>query len=410
MADEQQQSTEEPSPEFACETEVAHVLAPGIFGEADALATVVTDRSIIESMPLPLVVLDSDFRIRSTNEAFCALSGASAHSLERLSLPNLATVLWGLEQPLRPLLEGLRGNKNLGTSFEFEHKTAKKQPKVFLIRGRILQADGERFLLLTFEDISARSEVERLLKAERKQLANEVESTTEELARSREELRALTGNLFSTQEEERRWLARELHDDISQRLASVNILGEQALSSILSDPQLAREKLSQTLAQIGQLAGDVRTLSHRLHPSSVEHLGLATALRSLIEEFGEREEMIATFTVRDVPENLSAEVATGLYRIAQEALRNVAKHAGKTHVKVTLSGIGSAIELQIADAGLGFETEPSGSGLGLISMRERARLIGGGVNIQSALDEGTKVTVTVPVPASGSSSSATTFT
>lgn len=353
-------------------------------------------RSIIESIPLPLVVVDSDLRIRSTNEAFCTLAGSSSHSLERRSLPDLAAVQWGLDEPLGSLLRSLRGNKDIGTRFEFEHRSAEESPRVFLIRGRVLQPGGEQFLLLTFVDITAHKEVERLLKSEGERLADEVESTTKELKQSREDLRGLTGSLMTSQEDEARRLARELHDDISQRLAAVNMLGEEALGSIAADPQLARQKLQQTLAQIGQLADDVRTLSHGLHPSMLEHLGLATALRSLTEEFGEREEMISTFSATGMPEQLDQEIATGLYRITQEALRNVAKHAGKTHVKVTLTGTSAGVELQVADAGRGFDTEKR-SGLGLISIRERARLIGAMASIHSALGEGTKVTVNVPL-------------
>lgn len=355
-------------------------------------------RSIIDNIPVPLVVIDSDFRIRVSNEAFHLLAGSSGNSLERRSLLDLALVLWGLDQPLPSLLTRLHANSHEQTSFEFEHKTTHEIPKVFLIRGRALLPDGQQFLLLTFEDITSHKEVERLLEAESRQLACAVETTTKELERSREDLRALAGDLLSRQEQERRRLARELHDDVSQRLAAVNMLGEEALAAIASDQQTARQKLQQGLSQIGQLSDDIRTLSHRLHPSILEHLGLATALHSLIEEFGEREEMIITFSAGNVPENLPLEIATAFYRIVQEALRNVAKHAGKTHVKVTLARNASAIVLQVQDFGKGFNPEQQPAGLGLISMRERARLIGAAIRISSRIGEGTSLTLEVPLP------------
>ncbi|MBV9303324.1 MAG: PAS domain-containing protein [Acidobacteriaceae bacterium] len=354
--------------------------------------------SVIQCIPLPLAVVDSEFRIRSTNEAFCAVAGMSSQALERRFLPDLTAALWGMEQPLRSQLESLRGSAGKATGFEFEHKTSGENPKVFLVRGRVLRPDGEEFLLATFEDVTAQKEVERLLKAEGKRLANEVEFTTKELDRSREELRALTGNLMTSQEEERRRLARELHDDISQQIAALNMLGDEVLRNLTSDTQAARQKLEQTIKQIGQLSDDVRTLSHRLHPSLIEHLGLAAGLRSLTEEFGEREEMITTFFAQNVPRELPLNISTGLYRITQEALRNVSKHAGKTHVKVNLTGNADRIELQVTDAGKGFDMEQKSSGLGLISMRERARLINGVIRIESAPGEGTRLTVQVPLP------------
>src|SRR3954464_10770108 len=101
-----------------------------------------------------------------------------------------------------------------------------------------------------------------------------------------------------------------------------------------------------------ELSEDVRRLSHRLHPSAIEDLGLAPALRSLTEEFGKREEMITTFSAQDLPATLPIEVATGLYRIMQESLRNTAKHAGQTHVKVMLKGELGGLELPVMDSGM----------------------------------------------------------
>jgi two-component system CheB/CheR fusion protein len=147
------------------------------------------------------------------------------------------------------------------------------------------------------------------------------------------------------------------------------------------------------------LAQDVRKISHALHPSILEDLGLPQALKSLVDDFGEREQMLATFTRRRVPDHLPLEVATTLYRIAQEALRNIAKHAGKTHVKVTLQTIKEGLCMTIRDSGDGFDvTGSSQQGLGLISMQDRARLVNGTFRVESELGEGTTVTVVVPLP------------
>lgn len=354
-------------------------------------------RSVIENIPLPLVVVDSELRIRSANDAFCSLSGTSHQALERRLLPDLAAVLWGMEQPLRSMLEELRAGNGGNKSFEFEHRTPDETSKVLQIRGCALQPDGEQFLLVTFEDITAHKEVERLLKAESQRLASEVQSTTKELDRSREELRALTGSLITSQEDERRRLARELHDDVGQRLASLSMNTDDVMRNMQTDPARARQKLEEISDRLGQLSEDVRTLSHGLHPSIIEDLGLAAALRMLTNEFGEREDMIVTFFPREVPEQIPVEIATGLYRIAQEAFRNIAKHAGKSHVKVTLTGKPGELALQIADSGKGFGMEHHRPGLGLISIEERVRLMRGTLQVQSALREGTRVTVNVPL-------------
>jgi signal transduction histidine kinase len=120
-------------------------------------------------------------------------------------------------------------------------------------------------------------------------------------------------------------------------------------------------------------------------------------LRALVEEFREREHMIATVTVQDVPADIPIPVATILYRIVQEALRNVAKHAGRTHVKVILRRTEKAIRLQVIDFGNGFDVRASRSGLGLVSMEERARMIEGTFGIESEPGEGTRITVDVPL-------------
>ncbi len=352
--------------------------------------------SVIESIPLPLVVVNSDFRIHTFNEAFAALASSNSNALAERFLPDLAASLWKMEPPLRSLLEGLR-NEKAGGSFEFEYKAADQSAKIFLVRGRPLHPDGRQFLLVTFEDITAHREVERLLNAERERLASQVESTTKELDRSRGELQALTGSLLTSQEEERRRVARELHDDLSQRLAAIGMQGDAISQTMAQDPAAARSELERILKALGDLAEDVRLLSHRLHPAMLDDLGLAAALRSLTEEFGEREAMITTFYSDQVPETIPREVATGLYRIAQEALRNVAKHAGQTHIKVQLKGVPGGLELQVADAGKGFDMEQIRPGLGLISMRERAHLIGATIQVQSAVHEGTKVSVYVPL-------------
>jgi two-component system CheB/CheR fusion protein len=247
------------------------------------------------------------------------------------------------------------------------------------------------------EDITLQREAERLVTNQKKALEGEVAVAARKLDRAQEQLRGLAAHLFTAQEEERQWVARELHDDVSQRLSLLEILLHE-----LDTPNGAKKnnhKITEARNQIESINTDVRQISHRLHPAILHDLGLSAALKSLVADFGERENMPATFVTQTLPEEWSPQTATTLYRIAQEALRNVAKHAGKTHVKVVLAGENSNLQLKVMDFGLGFdqEAENGASGLGLISIQERARQAGGSAQIASKLGEGTTVTVDLPL-------------
>ena len=193
-------------------------------------------------------------------------------------------------------------------------------------------------------------------------------------------------------------MARELHDDISQKLAVLEIDTQQVSQQLSQDSRGATAGLEHLRTGLAALSDNVRRISHTLHPSVIDDLGLVPGIRSLVEDFRERESMIATFAAQEVPGDVPPSIAIGLYRITQEALRNVSKHAGRTHVKITLRGSPGQIRLQVADAGEGFDVQQRRSGLGLISMEERARMMEGTFTIESDLGEGTRITVDVPLP------------
>src|SRR5262249_42611660 len=152
-------------------------------------------RSVIESVPLPLAVVDAELRIRSVNEAFRQLAGTGKQALEKRMLVDLTTAVWDLDEPLRSHLNDLRDGADPERNFEFEHRTTGGNGKVFNVCVRSLKPDGDRFLLVTLEDITAHREAERLLSLEREQLAGEVAFTARELGRTQNELRALAGSL-----------------------------------------------------------------------------------------------------------------------------------------------------------------------------------------------------------------------
>jgi len=223
--------------------------------------------------------------------------------------------------------------------------------------------------------------------------------TEEKLAR--EKLRDLAAQLMTAQEEERRRIARELHDDVTQRLANVGI--ELGLLKLTGSQPLAGEShdvIDGLQAQIFELSDDLRSLSHSLHPSVLEYADLPATLEMYCRKFTEQHGIPASFTTREVPDEIPRLIAVALFRIAQESLHNVAVHSGATAASVVLAGQDrTSLSLFIIDNGKGFDAGKSkaSSGLGLLSIEERARNIGGSVIIDSTLEAGTRLTVKVPL-------------
>ncbi len=350
--------------------------------------------SVVESAPIPMVVVNRDCSIRTHNWAFRQLTGMQPKELDSRSLPDLVGHLWGIDSLAEKLGELLQPQQ--GALIEFEHESTTSVRKTLLIRGRALSTEGDRILLLMMEDITLQRDAERLVANQKKVLEGEVAVAAQKLDRAQEQLRGLAAHLFTVQEDERQWVARELHDDVSQRLSLLEMLLHEV---DIADGSNNNDKIQDARNQIESLNTDVRQISHRLHPAILHDLGLSAALKSLVTDFGQRENMPSTYVTRNLPEEWSQQSATTLYRIAQEALRNVAKHAGKTHVKVVLAGEDNELQLKIMDFGVGFdqETENGATGLGLISIQERARQAGGTVQIASKLGEGTTVTVNLPL-------------
>ncbi len=351
--------------------------------------------TVFESVPISVVVLNRDCTIRTVNTAFRELTRLPTRELTGRSLPDLVDALWGLDGFFERLLELMKADE--GHILEFEHVSSTPRKLTLLVKGQAMLADKNQVILLTMEDISARRASELLLTEQQRDLQARIEVAARTLDQTKDELRGLTAHLFNAQEEERQHVARELHDDVSQRL-SVLAQGLEATQSA-STAADRLTSLDALRAQLQSINTDVRQISHRLHPSILNDLGLTVALRSLVDEFGKREDMPATFLGLNVPDLAPQPAVTALYRIAQEALRNVVKHAGKTHVKVMLEGTAHGLHLEILDLGQGFDLDPDfpREGLGLVSMKERARLAGGELNIISALGRGTTISVDVPL-------------
>lgn len=209
--------------------------------------------------------------------------------------------------------------------------------------------------------------------------------------------RSFSGRLINAYEEERARLARELHDDLTQRLARMAIDAAQ-LEQVVSSPdrQKSVRKLQEDLVSLSE---DVHALSYRLHPSMLEDLGLAEAIESECERVSRLESRAIAVDVDEAICDMPRETALCLYRITQEALRNSVRYAGECDISVTVRCLGDSVALTIRDEGAGFDTgkiEP-GRTLGLTGMRERVQLVNGSIEIDSSPGAGTTVSVRVPV-------------
>ena len=212
-------------------------------------------------------------------------------------------------------------------------------------------------------------------------------------------LRDLGGRLIRAQEEERSRIARELHDDLSQRLALLSIELEQLTQKIPARQGDLRARIQGAWAKAQEISVEVHRISYQLHPSKLEHLGLVPAVKSFCDELSSRHGIRITFRNRGVSAALPKDVALCVFRIAQEALRNVVRHSGAPEARIVLGMASRSVQLCVSDSGAGFDVEAAArkKGLGLVSMTERLRLVGGELTISSRPSRGTQIEARVPV-------------
>jgi signal transduction histidine kinase len=204
----------------------------------------------------------------------------------------------------------------------------------------------------------------------------------------------LSGHLIAAQEEERGRIARELHDDLAQRTAAMDIELERLTPLLLPSAEGAFSTVRKHLAE---LSADLRKVSHRLHPTVIADLGLPAALKELVHEFNDAGGNALFVGPNETTPGMSVEQATNVYRIAQEALHNARKHAPGSRVRVVFARKDQQVRLSIKDTGPGFNLDEirrgRGRGLGLLSMQERARLAGGNLMVRTKPGGGTRITL-----------------
>jgi signal transduction histidine kinase len=206
---------------------------------------------------------------------------------------------------------------------------------------------------------------------------------------------ALAGRLIVSQEQERQRIARELHDDVSQKIALVNLEIDQVANEVAAQGHRAR--LKNVAAQVSEIAIDLSDLSHTLHPSRLQSLGLIESLRLLCREISHHHQVNIQFGSVEFPKGMDPVLTLGLYRIAQEALHNIAKHSQAKNASVQLTREENNIHLEIADSGVGFDPFVRHDGLGLLSMRERVGMLKGHLAIHASPGGGTRIGVSVPL-------------
>jgi len=327
-------------------------------------------RRLFEGNPLPMWIFDLDTHaILEVNEAAVRHYGYSRQEFLRLTLTDLRPA-----EDLPRLAEHLprtRDNPSPGTT-QWRHRTKD---------GRLIDVEVTSFRV-TFVGRAAKVV-----------LANDV------TARKRAEhtIRALLRAVVAAQEEERRRIALELHDDTAQSLATL-LLELHKLEEARS-LDVAQAVASELRLRVALALDEVRRIARGLRPAALDALGLGEALKRLGAEFAERHAVAVDVHVGDLEERLPPPIETALYRIAQETLANVGRHAGARNVGIVAQLSGREVRLIVEDDGAGFDVSasPSKAHLGLDGIRERAASLGGELSVESTLDEGTTLYVTVPL-------------
>jgi signal transduction histidine kinase len=224
-----------------------------------------------------------------------------------------------------------------------------------------------------------------------------IDITEQKLAK--EALSTVNQKLIQAHEEERTEIARELHDDINQRLALLAISLEKLQHDLPSSKAAIRQNIAAAGKQAQDLGRDVQALSHQLHSSKLEFLGLAAAAAGFCREVSNQRGVEIDFHSENIPKDLPKEIELSLFRVLQEAIQNATKHSGSRHFEVLISGGLSEIELTVRDSGIGFDPEEAmkGRGLGLTSIRERLKLVNGNLSVDSQLQHGTTIQARVPL-------------
>jgi PAS domain S-box-containing protein len=354
-------------------------------GKAKASHALESDDALLllmESLPGAVMAIGADGRIRLINSVAETMFGYHRHEMigqsiamlipERFRAPHAQHVPDFFRRPgMRPMAAGLElfALRKDGSEFPVD------------IGLSYFETSAGLFGLGFISDVTQQRESNAML------------------LQNRMELQALTARLLGVQEADNKELSRELHDGFSQKLAALGMEVSTLLRPSAKVDLALKKRVHELSERINVLAGDVHAMSRRLHPAILTELGLEAAMREECTGFSVQQEIAVDFESARIPRSLPEDVSLCLYRVAQESLRNVAKHARAANVKVLLAGNNGGITLRIQDSGEGFRVRAAKGkgGLGLISMEERARLVSGTYTVRSEPGKGTTVDLFVPV-------------
>jgi signal transduction histidine kinase len=331
-------------------------------------------RELFECMPIGYAIVDSWGRVLNCNAAgfeLLKLKPNTSFTFNQFLAPEDAD---RFVLVCRKVL-----STKLPTRCEMSLKPSDNSRLTVLLECFPVSPLHESRLGIAFQDMTARVEAEITVHA------------------NQAELQLLARRLFAAQEEERHKIARDLHDDYGQRVTGM-IFETQFLERSLKSGVKDLDRVTRLKKGLKALLDDFRFMAHSLQPLNLALGSLADSMRSYLDEFAKQTNLKVTFQSADLPEQLSHEVATNLYRVLQESLSNVAKHARATRVGVTLSKAGNTIELNITDDGRGFDLKSAlrqRKGMGLISIQERVRQMGGKIAIESGYSTGTSIQISV---------------
>jgi PAS domain S-box-containing protein len=281
---------------------------------------------------------------------------------------------------------------------EIEMRRADESPLVARLESVAYGPENDRRSRTALIDVTERRRAEEEVRALNEELELRIESRTAELARANDDLRRLSSRLLQAEESERRRISRELHDDFSQRLGML-LVDIESLEGLPDLPPKVFRRLKEMDKIVGKLAEDCHRLSYSLHPSILDHLGLPAALARYVEELRAHHRIEVVIRERGLIQSLDPSIASCLYRIAQEALTNVVRHSKSRRATLRLIGGERSVRLSVNDRGDGFDVKEArrrARTLGLISMEERAHLVGGTLTVQSSPGKGTILRVTCP--------------
>jgi PAS domain S-box-containing protein len=314
-----------------------------------------------------IMLADESGRIVEVNQRAVEAYGYSEEELQSLPAEALRASVPG-QPPLWP-----PGDES-GLRYEAVHRRKDGSSFPVEISARTIEVEGAKYRQAIIRDISER-------------------------ARTEKEIKALSARLLNAQEEERSRLARELHDDISQQIAALSIGMSNLRKQIPAEQTGAREQSKRIQQNMAQVSESIRRLSHELHPAVLEHSGLGAALRDYCSEFGLLTHIQVSCKTDGCFGNMPPEVALCVFRVTQEALQNVAKHARVAQAEVELTRADGQICLTVSDRGAGMALDRAGmpAGLGLVSIKERTRLVNGTFRIRSEPNQGTTLSLKIPV-------------